>query len=212
VATGNATVKIIGHVKKGRIAIGDLCGKCEQIVTDWTCLDGAPDASEHVDCTSRPYAPMAEQPAIDPHFYFGVVARNSERGHQIEHDVVIVSGIKANAILGARRNDATDHIQRAITVERRDLDRYDLLNFSETAPKVCRQRNAAYGGLQIKAEKRNAIGDRATMRDQFAFTGSFHCGQTQEPGMIAEISCDRGFALGLRGSPHKPGNEDERPL
>ena len=51
-----------------------------------------------------------------------------ERRHQVEHDVVVVAGVERDPVLGAGRDDAADDVERAIAVERRDLDRDDVVD------------------------------------------------------------------------------------
>ena len=107
--------------------------------------------------------------------------RTSERRHQVEHDVVVVSGVERDAVSAPAADHAADDVERAVAVERRDLDRHDLFDLGETAPEIRRQWNAADGGLQVEADERHDAGNGAAMRDQFVLARAFHGGKAESP-------------------------------
>ena len=127
--------------------------------------------------------------------------RDHERRHQIEHDVVVVAGVERDAIGGACLDDPANHIERAIAVERRDLDRHDVLDRREAPPERHRQHETADRGLQIEADQRDFARDRLA---QCAISSSslapFMAASDKQPGVIAEIARDRGLLHGLRGA------------
>lgn len=53
----------------------------------------------------------------------GLPAQRSERRDKIVHNVIVVTGVERDAIFRAGFDDPANHIERAIAIERRDLDR-----------------------------------------------------------------------------------------
>ena len=62
------------------------------------------------------------------------VAHEGEGRQQVQHDVVVVAGVERDALLGAGRDHAADHVQRAVAVEGRHLDRDHVVDFGEAPP------------------------------------------------------------------------------
>src|SRR6185312_7470782 len=99
-------------------------------------------------------------------------AAQRERRDEIEQDAVVIAGVERDALLRAGGDDTFHHVQRAVAVERRDLDRRDLLDLGEAAPEGGGKRNAADGGLQIESDQRARLGDCAAMGDELVLAGA----------------------------------------
>ena len=108
--------------------------------------------------------------------------------------MVVVAGIERDAVGGAGLDHAAHHVERAVAVERRDLDRDHVLDRREAPPERHRQHDAADGGLQIEADQRNFARDRLRMRDQLVLARALHGGEREQPGVIAEAARDLRFA------------------
>ncbi len=97
--------------------------------------DGGVDALQQFDRALDPDAPVPEQAALDPHGVHRALRRRSRNGsQQVEHDVVVVAGVERDPIGGAGLDDAAHHVERAVAVERRDLDGDDVLDRREAPP------------------------------------------------------------------------------
>ena len=105
---------------------------------------------------------------------------DGEGRHQVEHDVVVVAGIERDAVGGAGLDHAAHHVERAVAIERRDLDRDDILDRGKAPPERRRQHDAADGGLQIEADQRNFARDGLRVRDQLVFAGALHGGEREQ--------------------------------
>src|SRR6185312_4169964 len=123
-------------------------------------------ALEELDGAPRPDAPMAEQAAGDPELDRRAVAREAERGQEIEHDAVVIAGIERDALLGARLDDAAHHVEGAVAVEGRDLHRDHRLELGKAPPEAMREREAAHGGLEIESDERHHLAHGAAMGDE----------------------------------------------
>src|SRR5665647_1023215 len=108
------------------------------------------DAVEQLHCVLRPDAPMPQQTALDAHSDSLASALESERGEQVEHDVIVVTGIERDALLGFCRDHAAHYIERAVAVKRCHLDRHHVVNCGKALPEARWQMNATDGRLQIK--------------------------------------------------------------
>ena len=77
----------------------------------------------------------------------------SEGRDEIQHDVVVVAGVERH--LTARVRDRADHVERLVPVERRDLDRDDMLELRKPPPECVREHPAAHGRLEIETHDRH---------------------------------------------------------
>ena len=77
---------------------------------------------------------MAEQAALEVGARGDAVVAQIERQHQIEQDVIVIAGIERDAVERAGRCDAAQHVEGAIAVERRDLDRDDIVDRGKAPP------------------------------------------------------------------------------
>ena len=151
---------------------------------------------------------MAEQAALDAHDRLPAAVTDRNRNEQVEHDVVVVAGIERDAVARAGLDHAANDIERAIAVERRNLDGNDVFDLRKTPPERYRQHDAADGRLQIKSDQRNFPRDRFRVRDQVIFARAFHGGERQKPGVIADAARDLRFLDGLCRAPGKAGDHD----
>src|SRR5438445_407231 len=63
-------------------------------------------------------------------------------------DVVVVAGSERDAIERAGGGDAAEHVEGAVVVELRDLDRHDIVDLSKTPPEIHTENDAADRRLQ----------------------------------------------------------------
>ena len=115
---------------------------------------GGVNALQQLDRAPRPDAPVAEQPAADAQRDGLAIPLQRERREQVRHDVVVVAGVERDAVLGACLDHAAQHVERAVAVERRDLDRHHVVDLRETPPEARRQMQSADRGLQVEAKQR----------------------------------------------------------
>jgi hypothetical protein len=93
--------------------------------------------------------------------------------------VVVIAGIKRNAVERAGGTDAAQHVERAIAIERCDLDGDDVVDRGKTPPEIGAENDAADRGLQIEADQWNFARHRFAMRDDLVFGSRFHRGETE---------------------------------
>src|SRR5438034_3780069 len=100
---------------------------------------------EQLDRLFSPDGPMSEQPADDAPVFAGKMMR----GEQIHHDVVVVAGVEGDVVAPGVGNGA-NHVDRLVAIERRHLDRDDVLDLGESTPEGIWQDAPADGGLEIE--------------------------------------------------------------
>ena len=108
---------------------------------------------------------MAEQAALEIRAGRDALVAQVERQHQVEQDVVVVAGVERDAVERARRRHAAQHVERAVAVERRDLDGDDVVDGGEAAPEIGAEDDAADRRLQVEADQRNFARDGLAMGD-----------------------------------------------
>jgi len=77
-------------------------------------------------------------PSRPPRIWTRVVTPLSRRSNgqgQIEQDVVVIAGIERDAVERAGGGDAAQHVERAIAVERCDLDGDDIVDQRKAPPR-----------------------------------------------------------------------------
>ena len=89
-------------------------------------------------------------------------------------------------VLGVRLHDADRNIESAVAVERRHLDRHDIVDGCEPRPEGARQRDAAHRRLQIEADQRHLLGNGSAMLDQLVLARALERGEGQQHGVIAQ--------------------------
>ena len=204
VAAGDAAVKIVRHVEKSTVAVGYLGVEREQFGADRAGRDRRLDAREQFHRGFGPHAPVAEQPALDAQHDFLAVALHHERRDQIEDDVIIVAGVQRDAFFRARLDHSAHDIERAVAVERRHLDRHDIVDPGQAAPERGRQVQPAHRRLQVEAHHGNLGGDGAAMGDEFVLGSAFHGGERQQPRVVTQVACYNRFAPRLPVLPASP--------
>src|SRR4051812_46548430 len=100
---------------------------------------------------TSPERPVTEQPA-------------DEWTEQIGNDVVVVSRIQRD-VPPPRRQGRAHHVARAVTIERRHLDRDDVLDLAETPPECLVEHAPAYRRLEVEPEHGDHLGHRPRVRD-----------------------------------------------
>ena len=96
--------------------------------------------------------------------------REAEGNDQIHQDVVVIACVQCH-VVSLRSHDRPHHVQRAIAVEGRDLDRHDLGQFKKTPPESVVQWPATHFRIQVKAKQRNDLTDLTTVRNQRVVVG-----------------------------------------
>ena len=195
-AAGNAAVEIIGDVEECAVAIGDSGIERQQVGRHGVLAPRRPAHLELLDRGRGPYRPVAEQAALEISAGGDAVVAQVERQREIEQDVVVIAGIERDAVERAGGGDAAQHIERAVAVERRDLDGDDIVDRCKAPPEIRAQDDAADRGLQIEADQRNFARHGLAMRDDLVFGGRLHRRQAEQPGMVADAA--RGLALRRR--------------
>ena len=86
---------------------------------------------------------MAEQATSEVRSGSDAALAQVERQCEVEQDVVVVAGIKRYPIERACGRDAAQHIERAVAIERRDLDGNDIVDQREAPPELGAEDDAA---------------------------------------------------------------------
>ena len=139
VAAGDHALETVGRVEDRRVAVGDLRVERHKLGVNLVGGNGSVNVLQQFDRALDPYAPMAEQPAFDAQGARAPMRDHGEGCDEVEDDVIVVAGIERDALGGIRLGDAADHVQRAVTIERRDLDGDDVVDRRETPPERHRQ-------------------------------------------------------------------------
>ena len=78
---------------------------------------------------------MAEQAAAEIGARGHALVAQIERQREIEQDVVVIAGIERDAVERAGGRDAAQDVERAVAVERRDLDGDDVVDLAKRRQK-----------------------------------------------------------------------------
>src|SRR5947209_2173808 len=168
---------------------------------------------------ARPDRPLAQQPAHNPPFDSsfpltlpspprGEGANKSERREQIHDNVVVVARIERD-VVPTCFNHCPDHVLRLIPIERRDLDRHDIVDLDQSAPKRKWQHRPAQLRIQVKAEQRNDFGDPTAVTDQLLFVRILERYQTKKPRVITKLAQQVGLGQRLRGRTADTSDSDD---
>ena len=95
--------------------------------------------------------------------------------------------------------DGANHVDRLIAIERRHLDRDDVLDLGKSPPERIRQHASADGGLKIEADDGDDARDGAGVIDELIFGCVAHRAEAQESRVIAEVAQQRRLARRLIG-------------
>src|SRR5258708_7737459 len=150
----NTTSEAVRDIEKGGIRVRELNCPGQQLHRNWRFTARNSTAmGMKFDRVFGPHRPMAEQTTNDAARVPLSPSLEPEWREQVQDDVVIVAGIEGD-IFSTCLDQCPDDIQRLIAVERRDLNRNDILDFSEASPKSIGQQSSAGGGLKIKPAER----------------------------------------------------------
>src|SRR5262245_33802349 len=97
------------------------------------------DALEQSGRRFDPYAPMTEQTAAEPQRRLAATRLDEKGQSEVGDDVIVVACIQSDTILSSRRNNAVHDIERAVAIERSDLDRNHVLDRGEAGPEAARE-------------------------------------------------------------------------
>src|SRR6185312_8699626 len=106
---------------------------------------------------------MAEQATLEIGAGSNAAITQVERQCEVEQDVVVVAGVKRYPIERACGRDAAQHIERAVAIERRDLDGDDIIDQRKAPPELGTEDDPANRRLQIKPDQRNLARHRLAM-------------------------------------------------
>ena len=155
---------------------------------------------------------MAEQAALEAQGHLAIAGAHHERRHEVGDDVVVVAGVERDALLGVGLGNAEGDVERAIAVERRDLDRDHVVDRREPAPEGARQRNAAHRRLQVEADQRHLVGDRRAVLDQLVLVRALERSERQQDGVVAHRPRRPRLVDRLRGLADRAGDHHQRPV
>ena len=133
-----------------------------------------------------------------------------DRGGEVEQDVVVIAGIDGDPLLGAGLDDAAHHVERAVAVERRGLDRDRVVDPGEAPPEPGRQHPPADRRLEVEPDQRDLAGDQAAVLDQRVLRIAAHRAQAQQPRVVAEPGRDPRLGDRLAAAPGEPGDHRDR--
>ena len=136
--------------------------------------------------------PLAEQAAGER----GPLAVEAVVGDEVEHDRVVVAGVEDDVVGAACLGDGAHDVDRAVSVEGRDLDRDDVRDLRELPPERVLERTSAGGGLEVEAEDRDHLGDGAAVIDQLVVGRVRESAEAEEGSVESEL--DRRCCLGKR--------------
>ena len=85
---------------------------------------------------------------------------------QISDNAVVVAGVERNLVRTTRCRHATDHVQREVAIERRDLDAHDVFNLGEACPEIAGKMPSTDRWLEIESHDGNRVGNRAAVGDK----------------------------------------------
>ena len=129
---------------------------------------------------------------------------DGERRDQVEHDVVVVAGVERDAVLGAGVDDAAHHVERAVAIERRDLDRDDVVDRGEAR---ARTTPAARARRPPAADRSRPAGSpRRPPRNASISSSSlapFMRGEAEQAGVVAEAAREPRLGTRLLGARRK---------
>ncbi len=126
--------------------------------------------------------------------------------------MVVIAGIERDAVERARGGDPTQHVDGAITVERRDLDGDDIVDFGKPPPEIGAEDDAADRRLQIETDQRDFPRYRFAMGDDLVFGGGFHRGEAEQSCVVADAAGDLRLGDGLLRRTGEASDHRQRPF
>ena len=130
--------KVVGDVEEDAVAVGDAAVERQDLGGTAPAADGAMERSSSATAPLRPDAPVAEQAAAEAQHDLALAVRTANGVTRSSDDVVVVAGVERDALLGAGRDHAEGDVERAVAVERRDLDGDDVVDRGEAGPEGAR--------------------------------------------------------------------------
>ena len=79
---------------------------------------------------------MAEQAAAEFEPLRPARVANVEGKREVKNDVIVVAGVEHDAVGRACGDDALEHVERAVAIERRDFNRNDVVESRERGPEI----------------------------------------------------------------------------
>ena len=209
-AAGNAALKVMRHVKQCAIAVGHLAVQRQQFGRYLPACNRLVCAREQLHGALRPHTPVAQQATLDAHGNGFAIAHERERRQEVQHDVVVIAGVKRHALFGLGGDHTANYIKRAVAVEWRHLDGHHVVDFAEAPPEINAKVNAAHGWLQVEPDQWHHLGHRAAMRDQRVVARTLHGGQAQQSCVVAHGLDGGGLGRGLGGFARQTGDHEQR--
>ena len=133
-----------------------------------------------------------------------------KRREQVGHDGIIVSRVERHIIASAFGKGRRD-VERAVAIERRDLDRDHALDVEETAPERPVEDASPDGGLQVESDDRDDLRDAPAVVERVAIVGVTKRRETQQGRIVSERDRDLRLAHRLCRFPDHARDHD-RPL
>ena len=82
--------------------------------------------------------------------------------------MIVVAGVKRDALLGASRHYTADDVEGAVAIKRGDLDSDHIVDRRETSPELTAEGDPQpHSWLQIETDQRHLATDRGAMLNQF---------------------------------------------
>ena len=153
----------------------------------------------------------AHWPSRPPEKCSGRPLPRRERREQVGHDRIVVARVERHVLAPALGQGGRD-VERAVAIERRDLDRDHAFDVEEAAPERPVQDASADGGLQVEPDDRDDVRDAAAVIEHVAIVGVAKRRKTQQRRIVAERDRDLRLAHGLRRLPDHARDHDRRGL
>src|SRR4051794_18048610 len=90
-----------------------------------------------------PHCELAEQPADEANGCAAAAGLELIWCDQIAEDVVVVASVHRDFLVPPGLGDAVEDVERAVAIERRDLDPGDAIERGEATPEIARQHSAS---------------------------------------------------------------------
>ena len=156
VQAGDAAGEPVGSVEERGVGVGDLDARAQQRRRHGALFRGGLTGVQQLDGLPGPHGPVSQQAADDAALDRASRRCESERGHEVRDDGIVVAGVQRD-VVATGVDDGADDVERLVAIERRDLDGDDARDLGEAAPERVAQRTAAYRRLQVEADDRQPL-------------------------------------------------------
>ena len=136
-------------------------------------------------------------------------AAKGERREQIGDDVVVIARVERDLVAAAGVGDSAHDVQCLVAVERRDLDRHNIVDFDEFTPEAVGQRLPPHRRLQIETNYGNDLGNPPAVVQELGRGGLRQRAQAEQPGVVAVRQGQIRLAHGLARIAHDARHLDE---